>query len=857
MGSPKHLALFGKGTRKGRSGHADPRGRLWSVELLEGREMLSVRTFMASDLGSPVALPVASTTTAAPLASPLAAPNVAPLAASPTGPSIQSTWTSQTLSTISVSQGTGEKPQSKTWEHDGQWFAVMPNSTGTWIWQLSGTTWTNVLKVSNRTGVEADVKPIGDLAHVLLFDGSSTHLASIEYGNGTYGMWSGRNANANILLPSSTETATIDVDSQGRMWVAYDNKSASTIEVRYSDGVYASWSSPVVVASGVKSDDICVITAMPNGQIGVLWSNQNTKRFGFRTHADGASPTSWSSIEAPAAQSAQNVGTGMADDHLNVAVGSDGTLYAAVKTSYDSSGYAKIALLVRRPNGSWDSMYTVSTSGTRGIVVLNEVERRLIVAYTSSENGGNILYRETPIDAISFSASKVLISSSLNNVSSTRQNFVNELVIMAGTGSTTQSVLLSKPITSGGGVNQAPTASAGPDLTVQLPGVASLNGAVADDGLPGLTALTSQWTVVSGPGSVSFANASAAVTTASFSASGTYVLQLTANDGDLSTSDTTTITVQSQPTSPTLLVNSGADQSITLPSATSLQGSVSLGGVSGLPSGATVQWSTASGPAGASFANPGALATTATFNQAGTYVLRLTVSTSQSIVSDDVTVSVAAAPTAAGPVGLWKFNEGSGTTAADSSGNNNLGTLQGGATFGSGHSGSGLVLNGSNPRAVVPDTASLDITGTITFSVWIAPSQKATQYVVKKAAYGSTDGYELSLSSTGKVFVRFNQKTSGDKYRIDSTSSYPTDGSTWMHVAATYDGTTMRLYINGQLQSSKTASFTIKTNNNALGIGAEGSGFRPVGGAIDDALVANRAFSAIEITALYQGTFAG
>ena len=74
----------------------------------------------------------------------------------------------------------------------------------------------------------------------------------------------------------------------------------------------------------------------------------------------------------PASASALNVGLGMADDHLNVAVASDGTLYAAVKTSYDTAGYPKIALLVRRPNGTWDPLYEVDQSGTRGIVLLNE-----------------------------------------------------------------------------------------------------------------------------------------------------------------------------------------------------------------------------------------------------------------------------------------------------------------------------------------------------------------------------------------------------------------------------------------------------------------------------------------------------
>ena len=55
----------------------------------------------------------------------------------------------------------------------------------------------------------------------------------------------------------------------------------------------------------------------------------------------------------------------MADDHLNVAVAVDGTLYAAVKTSYDTAGQTKIALLVRRPSGVWDNLYEIDQAGTR------------------------------------------------------------------------------------------------------------------------------------------------------------------------------------------------------------------------------------------------------------------------------------------------------------------------------------------------------------------------------------------------------------------------------------------------------------------------------------------------------------
>ena len=87
----------------------------------------------------------------------------------------------------------------------------------------------------------------------------------------------------------------------------------------------------------------------------------------------------------------------MADDHIHLAVASDGTLYAAVKTSYDSSGYPRMCLLVRRPSGVWDNLYQVDTIGTRPIVMINEAAGKLIVAYTQSDSGGNIYFKESPL----------------------------------------------------------------------------------------------------------------------------------------------------------------------------------------------------------------------------------------------------------------------------------------------------------------------------------------------------------------------------------------------------------------------------------------------------------------------------
>jgi hypothetical protein len=205
--------------------------------------------------------------------------------------------------------------------------------------------WTNVLQLSTSTGIHADVKTLGGVSHVLLYNGSSSQLASIEYVplTQTYQAWTTRPANVALPLEASTETASLDVDSQGRMWLASDYAAGSSqVVVYYSDAPYSSWSGAVTVATGINSDDIAVVTAMPGGQVGVLWSNQATQRFGFKLHVDGADPTVWSSDEVPASQSAQSVGLGMADDHLNVAVATDGTLYAAVKTSYDTGGSPKI-----------------------------------------------------------------------------------------------------------------------------------------------------------------------------------------------------------------------------------------------------------------------------------------------------------------------------------------------------------------------------------------------------------------------------------------------------------------------------------------------------------------------------------
>ena len=186
--------------------------------------------------------------------------------------------------------------------------------------------------------------------------------------------------------------------------------------------------------------------------------------------------------------------------------------------------------------------------------------------------------------------------------------------------------------------NLAPTVSAGPDQTIGLPANATLDGTVTDDGLPNPPAMvTTVWSQLSGPGTATFANATAVDTTASFSAAGVYVLGLTASDGIASVTDEITVTVRAVNRAP--IANAGPDQAIVLPALVTLDGTVADDGLPNPPAVSTA-WSVVSGPGQVSFANAAAIDTTAGFSKAGTYVLRLTASDGALTGVDDVAVVV-------------------------------------------------------------------------------------------------------------------------------------------------------------------------------------------------------------------------
>ncbi|MCB4755889.1 MAG: hypothetical protein LHV69_02475, partial [Elusimicrobia bacterium] len=199
--------------------------------------------------------------------------------------------------------------------------------------------------------------------------------------------------------------------------------------------------------------------------------------------------------------------------------------------------------------------------------------------------------------------------------------------------------------------NQAPQVEAGIDQTITLPiDTVNLDATVTDDGLPTPGVVTTLWEKLTGPGTVTFGNASQVNTSAQFSAAGVYVLCLTANDTQKTSSDTVKITINSNPadTQPPQVSIVFSPTTLTLPqNQVNLDGTVVDDGLPIPPGKVTTMWTQVGGPAGqSSFADASSEDTTATFAAPGIFTLRLTVFDGALSGQAEVTITVNSNPAA-------------------------------------------------------------------------------------------------------------------------------------------------------------------------------------------------------------------
>src|SRR6266513_617038 len=209
-----------------------------------------------------------------------------------------------------------------------------------------------------------------------------------------------------------------------------------------------------------------------------------------------------------------------------------------------------------------------------------------------------------------------------------------------------------------------------------------------------------------------------------------------------------------------------------------------------------------------------------------------------------VVASPAVARAQTGLVAAWGFNEGTGTTVADASGNNNTGTISGATWSTLGRYGNALSFNGTNNLVVVNSSASLNVTTAMTLSAWVFPT--ATQSGWRTIMQREVDAYFLNASNdAGPLRPAGGGTFNGTVRFVGGPTALAVN--TWTHVALTYDGAAIRLFVNGTQVATAAQTGTLQTNASPLRIGGNVPYGEYFQGRLDEVRIYNRALSASEI----------
>jgi len=203
------------------------------------------------------------------------------------------------------------------------------------------------------------------------------------------------------------------------------------------------------------------------------------------------------------------------------------------------------------------------------------------------------------------------------------------------------------------------------------------------------------------------------------------------------------------------------------------------------------------------------------------------------------------------PVGHWRFDEGTGTVASDSSGNGNTGSLMNGPQWVSGISGMALSFDGSDDSVPIPHSSSLDISGDqMSIEYWMKPTVDLPISGVYMDIFDKGDSYVGQVLPNGKIV--FALPISPNSRDIYSTTDFWSSGK-WYHLAFTYDGNEMRLYVNGVLENTATATGNVRSSSLQLSIGSHHAGQPPFfKGVLDEFAIYDYARTAEEILGDYE-----
>lgn len=218
--------------------------------------------------------------------------------------------------------------------------------------------------------------------------------------------------------------------------------------------------------------------------------------------------------------------------------------------------------------------------------------------------------------------------------------------------------------------------------------------------------------------------------------------------------------------------------------------------------------------------------------------------------------TVTPTPTDPSPVGWWKLDENTGTTANDSSGNGVTGTIMGtvlGSNWVAGKTGSAFSFNGTN-NYITTDSYQVANNNAFTVAGWIKTSSTANARIYYEGS---------SLSSSRYMYIDVNENVTGDaEFCIDDDSTAfgcPTvtglnlnDGQ-WHHIAGVQSSKSSRtLYVDGVARASNSTTIgTITVNRSTMGANRGTSVSQYLNGTLDDVRVYDSALTPAQIAALY------